>query len=349
MSEITRVGVDLAKQVIQVHAVDRAARPVLRRQLPRSKFMDWCAKLPGGCEVVMEACTGAHHWARQLSRLGLKVRLLAPHLVAPYRPQGRSGKNDANDAAAICEAASRPHLHSVPVKTVEQQALMAVHTLREGLQAERTACMNRIRGTLAEFGVVLPQGAAKLRARLPQVLEDGTTEVPGRLRQMVLATLQHWRNLDELIAHADRQITEHARQEPRAREAQKLPGIGPVSASALVATVADFRQFKSAHQFVSWLGLAPSQNSSGGKARLGKITKRGNRYLRMLLVQGAKSAIHAGKPKDTRLWRWLQALVERAGWQKAAVALAAKNARSLWAMFAKGVPYNPHHVSVKPA
>jgi len=237
----------------------------------------------------------------------------------------------------------------VPVKTADQQAMLLVHNTREGLIADRTAQINRIRAALEEFGVVVPRGPAKLREQLPGVLEDASNDLPGLVRRTVEGMLQHWRHLDELIAQADRDLSQHARQDARAREAQKLLGVGPVGASALIASVVDFRQFKSGRQFACWLGLTPSQNSSGGKSRLGKITKRGNSYLRKLLVQGAKSVIHRGKPGDTPLWRWLKPLVERVGWQRAAVALAAKNARSLWAMFAKGVPYNPNHISVKPA
>lgn len=348
MREITRVGVDLAKQVIQVHAADAAGEPVIRRALPRKSFMDWCARLPAGCVVVMEACTGAHHWARQLVKLGLNVKLIAPHLAAPFRRQGRSGKNDANDAAAIWEASLRPGMHFVPVKTVEQQAMLAVHTSRSGLQAERTALINRLRAMLAEFGIVLPAGPDKLRKQLPAVLEDASNELPGSIRLMALAFMEHWRLLDDFIGRCDMHITQHAREQPHARQAQQLPGIGPLGASALVATVADMRQFKNGRQFACWLGLTPSQNSSGGRARLGSITKTGDRYLRMLLVQGAKAVIHLGKRCDNRLWAWLQPLIERVGWQKAAVALAAKNARTLWAIWTRQGTYSPDHVSVMP-
>jgi len=349
VEKITRVGVDLAKQVIQVHAVDQAGQPLVRRAVPRRSFMDWCAKLPAGCLVVMEACTGAHHWARQLSRLGLQVRLIAPHLVAPYRMQGKRGKNDANDAAAVCEAANRPQMHFVPVKTVEQQAVLAVHTARQGWEKDRTACINRIRALLAEYGLVAPMGPRKLREQLPLLLEDGSNDMPGLARLTIESLLAQWRHLDEAISWCDQRIGQHARDDARARQAHQLLGIGPLGASALVATVADFSQFKSAGQFAAWLGLTPSQNSSGGKSRLGKITKQGDAYLRMLLVQGAKSALHSGKPRPERVWQWAHELSERVGWQKAAVALAAKNARILWAMFTRGQPFVPNHVSIKPA
>lgn len=349
MSEITRVGVDLAKQVIQVHAVDAAGQPVSRRALARRSLLDWCAKLPAGCLVVMEACTGAHHWARQLRKLGLQVRLIAPHLVIPYRRQGRTGKNDANDAAAICEAAGRPQMHFVPVKTIEQQAILSVHVTRQGWEKDRTACINRIRSLLAEFGMVVAVGPQKLRLQLPELLEDGENELPGATRLAVQRLQQQWRQLDEDIAWCDQQITLHARSDPRARQAQGLLGIGPLGASALVATVSDFAQFKSGGQLACWLGITPSQNSSGGKSRLGRITKHGDSYLRMLLVNGARTAIQNSKPRDERVWLWAHELSQRIGWQRAAVALAAKNARILWAMFTRGQEFAPNHVSIKPA
>ena len=349
MSEIKRVGVDLAKNVIQVHGVDELGRVVVSKALARKSFTDWCARLPGGCLLAMEACTGAHHWARQLTALGLQVRLIAPQLVAPYRVQGKSGKNDANDAQAVCEAASRPHMHFVPVKTVHQQAILGLHRLREGFKEDRTACINRIRALLAEFGLVAPLKPQALKVRLPELLEDGANELPGLLRLAIERAVGQWGQLDQDIGWCDQRIAEHARGDERAQQAQALLGVGPLGASALMATVGDFSQFKSAAQFSAWLGLTPSQHSSGGKARLGPITKRGNVYLRMLLVQGAKSAVLVSKPRQDRLWQWVQQLKARVGWQKAAVALAAKNARILWAMFTRGQAFVANHVSLKPA
>lgn len=348
MSEITRVGVDLAKNVIQVHAVDAAGRRVYSRAVARKSFVHFCAQLPAGCVVAMEACTGAHHWARELTKLGMQVRLIAPHLVVPYRMQGKKAKNDANDAAAICEAASRPQMHFVPVKSLEQQGILSVHSTRQGWEKARTACINQIRAQLAEFGAVVAQGPSRLRSALPELIEDGELQMPAYARFMLVQLLQEWQGLDERIADCDRLIAQHARDNVRAKQAQALLGVGPLTASAVVATVADFSQFRSAAQFVAWLGLAPSQNSSGGKTRLGSITHQGNSYLRMLLVQGAKSAVNCSKPREQRIWQWSAQLRERAGWQKAAVALAAKNARILWAMFTRGSEFNPSHVSVKP-
>lgn len=287
MDQITRVGVDLAKRVIQVHAVNTAGRVVSAKALTRDKFVVWCVQLPPGCLIAMEACSGGHHWARKLRALGLDARLIAGHFVGAYRMQGKRGKNDANDAAAICEAAGRPHMRFVPVKTVEQQAQLAVHRLREGYKEERTACINRIRGLLAEFGVIVAQTPEVLRRQLPEVLEDASNELPSLARTALQQAQLQWVELECHMAWCDERIEAHAKSDEMARTATQLCGVGPITASALVASVADFGQFKSAAQFGAWLGLVPSQNSSGGKASLGRITKRGDDYLRTLLIQAA--------------------------------------------------------------
>jgi transposase len=348
MSEITRVGADLAKRVIQVHGVDVAGKLVTNRALPRDKFIAWCAQLPAGCLVAMEASSSAHHWARKLLALGLDARVIAAHLVAPYRLQGRGGKNDANDAAAICEAASRPQMHFVPIKTVEQQSMLCVHRLREGLKTDRTACVNRIRGLLAEFGLVFGKSAKVLRAVLSDVLEDGGNELAGLARLVVQRAKEQWAELDVHIQWCDERIAAHLKQNEQVRQAEQLKGVGPVTASAVVATVGDFKQFKDGAQFGAWLGLTPRQNSSGGKNNLGRITKRGDMYLRMLLIQGAKAAVMTAHTRDDPISKWVHQLREKSGWQKAAVALANKNARILWAMFVRGRPFDARHVSVKP-
>ena len=353
MSEITRgfivrVGVDLAKRVIQVHTVDAAGRVVVAKALQRDAFMAWCGQLPPGCMIAMEACSGAHHWARKLIPLGYDARLIAAHFVTPYRMQGNGGKNDANDAAAICEAASRPSMRFVSVKTPQQQAMLSVHRLREGYKEERTACINRIRGLLAEFGVVIAQRPEVLRQALADVLEDATNELPSLVRMALQRAHLHWIELECHIAWCDERIDVHVRTDEQAKTAAQLCGIGPVTASALVASVGDFKQFKSADQFGAWLGLVPRQNSSGGKTSLGKITKRGDNYLRTLLILGAKSAVTSAAKRSDRISQWLVQLTARVGWQKAVVALANKNARILWAVLCKGKAYDPNYVSIKP-
>jgi len=348
MSEITRVGVDLAKRVIQVHAVNAQEQRVSARALSRDKFLPWCAQLPAGCLIAMEASSSAHHWARKLIALGLDARIIAAHLVAPYRVQGKSGKNDANDAAAICEAASRPHMHFVSVKTIEQQGMLCVHRLREGFKQERVACINRIRGLLAEFGVVLAQKTTVLHQILPEVIEDASNELSGLARLALQRALEQWRQLDAHMKWCDERITAHRKSDERVRQAQQLMGVGPLGASAVVASVGDFSQFKNGAQFGAWMGITPRQDSSGGKNNLGRITKRGDTYLRMLLIQGAKSIVMTAHKRDDPISRWVHQLRERAGWQKAVVALANKNARILWAVMTRGQVFDARHVSVKP-
>ena len=348
MREITRVGVDLAKHVIQVHAVDATGTVVTNRPLLRDKFMAWCAQLPADCMVAMEASSSAHHWARKMVALGLDARIIAAHLVAPYRLQGKSGKNDANDAAAICEAASRPQMHFVPIKTVEQQSMLCIHRLREGFKQERTACTNRIRGLLAEFGLVCAQSLRTLRQALPDMMEDASNELGGLARLALLRAKEQWDELDAHLAWCDARIAAHAKSNEQVRQAECLAGVGPVTASAVIATVGDFKQFRNGAQFGAWLGLTPRQNSSGGRNHLGGITKRGDMYLRMLLIQGAKSAVLTAHKRDDPISKWAHALREKSGWQKAVVALANKNARILWAVMTKGKPFDARHVSVMP-
>ena len=343
-----RVGVDLAKRVIQVHAVNAAGKVQTTRALRREQFIEWCAQLPAGCMVAMETSSSAHHWARKLVAMGLDARIISAQLVGPYRLEGHTGKNDANDAAAICEAASRPQMRFIPVKSVEQQSMLCVHRLREGIKADRTACINRIRGLLAEFGLVVAQGAEELQDVLSEMLEDAGNEL-GTLARLTLQRAQtQWHELDAHMAWCDERIAAHARTNPTVKAAATLIGIGPVGASAAVATVGDFKQFKNGAQFGAWIGLTPRQHSSGGKSKLGGITKRGDTYLRTLLIQGAKSAVMTAHRREDRISQWAVALRERSGWQKAVVALANKNARILWAVMTKGEAFDANHLSVKP-
>jgi len=347
-ARIARVGVDLAKQVIQVHAVDASGRRVMARAFKREQFFAWCTQLPAGCVVAMEACSSAHHWARKLRVQGLEPRLIAAHFVTPYRMEGKGGKNDATDAAAICEAASRPSMRFVPVKTCEQQGVMSLHRVREGLKEERTACINQIRGVLTEFGLVFGKSPKVLRAVLADIIEDASNELSTTARLVVQRAFDHWRELDDHLRWCDRQVGQHVRASPAARRAAKVIGIGELGASALTAGVGDFTQFKSGHQFGAWLGVVPRQASSGGTIRLGRITKRGDDYLRTLLIQGAKAAVMSAEKRDDPISRWLVQLIARVGWQKACVAMANKNARILWAVMTRDDGFDSKHVSVKP-
>jgi transposase len=340
--------VDLAKNVIQLHAVDSAGRRVAARSVKRDQFLAWCAQLPPGCIVAMEACSGAHAWARRLRAMGLDARLIAASFVSPYRMEGKSGKNDMTDAAAVCEAASRPTMRFVPIKTAEQQGVMALHRMREGFKEERTACINRIRGVLAEFDLVFGKSPKVLRAVLADVIEDASNELTGLARRVVQQAYEHWRGLDERMRWCDQQIGAHVRSSPAAQRAAKINGIGEIGASALTAGVGEFKQFKAGNQLGAWLGLVPSQNSSGGKASLGRITKRGDDYLRTLLIQGAKAAVMSAGKRDDPTSKWLVQLTARVGWQKACVAMANKNARILWAVMTREQGFDAHHVSVKP-
>jgi len=354
MSEITRaeplwVSVDLAKNVFQVHVETESGRLVCSKALRRERLLGWLqSNLPAGVCIAMEACGGAHHWARQLRLLGFQTQILAAHLVEPFRRQGKRGKNDANDAAAICEASRRPRIHSVPVKSPEQQGVLAVHRLREAYKTERTAVINTIRGLCAEFGVVFPQGLEALRRGIADAIEDATNELTPLARQALQRAHLHWLETELHLAWCNEQIGIHARQDERARAITALPGIGPVTASALVASIGNFRQFDNASQFGSWLGMTPAQDSSGGKTRLGRITRRGDTYLRTLLIQAAKSAVMTAHKRSDPISRWVVQLKERAGWQKACVALAHKHARIVWAMLARGRPFDAAHVSTPP-
>jgi transposase len=342
------VGVDLAKRVIQVHAVDAAGSIQTTRAIRREQFIEWCAQLPPGCMVAMEASSSAHHWARKLQAMGLDARIISAQLVSPYRLEGHTGKNDANDAAAICEAASRPQMRFIPVKSIEQQSMLCVHRLREGIKEDRTACINRIRGLLAEFGLVVAQGSDELKAVLSEMLEDAGNEL-GTLARLTLQRAQtQWLELDAHLAWCDERIAAHAKANTAVKVAATLTGIGPVTASAVVATVGDFKQFKNGAQFGAWIGLTPRQHSSGGKNSLGGITKRGDTYLRTLLIQGAKSAVMTAHRRQDRISTWAVALRQRSGWQKAVVALANKNARILWAVMTRGEAFDANHLSVKP-
>ena len=348
MNNITRVGVDLAKNVIQVCAVDVTGKVVLNKPLPRDKFLTWCAELPKGCLIAMEACSGSHHWARELINLGLNAKIIAASHVSPYRMEGKGGKNDANDAAAVCEAASRPNMRFVPVKTSNQQGILCVHRMREGFKEERTGCINRIRGLMAEFGIVVTKSPNKLREKLQDHLEDAENGLDWLARLAIQEIYTHWCAIDEKIDWCDKRINAHISDDMQAQSAKQLIGVGALTASAAIATVVDFKQFKNGAQFGAWLGLTPKQSSSGGKTKLGKITKRGDTYLRTLLIQGAKAAVMSAHMRHDPISKWLFQLKEKSGWQKAAVAMANKNARILWAVMTKGVNFDPAYVSVKP-
>ena len=339
MSIIT-VGIDLAKNVFAVHGVDEHGKAgLVKPKVARGQLPELIANLPP-CLIGMEACSGAHHWARLFRQYGHTVKLIAPKFVTPYRMSGKRGKNDAADAAAICEAVTRPNMRFVPIKEEHQQTILCLHRTRQGFVEERTALYNRLRGLIAEFGVVLPQKIARLRAEIGRYLED----LPGYANRCVGDLLAHADRLDERIAEYDKLIATAAKENARSKQLMQLRGIGPVTASALLASIGIGHDFANGRQVAAWIGLTPGQYSSGGKSRLGRITKAGDSYLRSLLVQGARAVLSNMGDKQDRFSRWARALVERRGYWKTVVAIAAKNARMAWAVLKYGDDFRLNQV-----
>jgi len=331
---IVTVGIDLAKNVFAVHGVGTSGKPELvKPAVKRQHLLSLIASLPP-CLIGMEACSGAHYWAREFTKFGHTVKLIAPKFVAPYRMSGKKGKNDAADAAAIAEAVARPNMRFVPVKTEDQHGQLFIHRARQACVAERVAIINRIRGLLSELGVVMPLSPNTVRKQTARHLEG----LPLRCQRVINDLLEDIRRLDDRISAYDREISMMARENENATRLMSLPGIGPTTASAVVATVGNGAEleFKSGRQFSAWCGLTPSQNSSGGKSRLGRITKAGDSYLRHLFLQGARAMLIRAPHRDDPVSRWAMQISERRGYWRAAVALASKNARMCWAMLQKG-------------
>lgn len=301
MKVVAAVGLDIAKQVFQVHAADKAGRAVVRRKLRRNEVEQFFAELEP-CVVGIEASGSAHHWARVLSGLGHTVRLMAPQFVKPYV---KSQKNDANDAEAICEAVTRPNMRFVPQKTVEQQDLQCLHRVRSRLVANRTQLINQIRGLLAEYGIVLPQHPGQVRSGLPAVLEDAENQLTGFGRELFQCLYEELAQLDEKIGAADGRIQIAFQNTPDCRRIAAVEGVGPLIATAIVAAISNGHAFENGRQFSAWLGLVPRQNSSGGKSRLLGISKRGDPYLRTLLIHGARSVVYRAKAKTDRRSLWI--------------------------------------------
>lgn len=334
---IIAIGVDLAKNVFAVHGVDETGKAALiKPSVRREALLELIAKMPP-CLIGMEACSGAHHWARQFQKFGHTVRIIAAKFVAPYRLSGRKGKNDAADAQAICEAVQRPHMRFVPIKSEDAQGRLCVHRVRQGLIEARTAMINRIRGLLSEFGYVLPLKADVVRRQAGQCLED----LPGWANLAIGDCLSELHHLGERIDQYDRHIAQMAKNDERSQRLMAMPGIGEKTATALLASIGNGHDFKCGRQLAAWLGLVPGQYSSGGKQRLGRITKAGDSYLRNLLILGARAVLVASKNKSDRLSRWAQSVEQRCGYWKAVVAIAAKNARMVWAMLNKGEAFKP--------
>jgi transposase len=328
--KLTAIGIDLAKNVIQVHGVDEQGKAVLRKQLKRAEVLTVLANLEP-CRIGLEACGSAHYWARKLGALGHTVRLMAPQFVKPYV---KSNKNDAADAEAICEAVQRPNMRFVPIKTADAQALLALHRARSGFVKARTAQANQMRGLLGEFGIVIPQGIAKLRERIPRILEETDNALPAMMRVLLERLHRHLIQLDAQARELETEVVSWHRQNEKSLKLADIPGIGPITASALVASLGDAQSFENGRQLAAWLGLVPRQHSSGGKPTLLGISRRGDTYLRTLLIHGARSVIQASAKRTDPADRWLTGLLARRHKNIAAVALANKNARIVWALLA---------------
>lgn len=333
--KLTTIGIDLAKNVFQVHGVDERGKVALKKQLKRDKMLPFFANL-SPCLIGMEACGGAHYWARKLGALGHTVKMMAPQFVKPYV---KTNKNDAADAEGICEAVGRPSMRYVAVKTAEQQAILAVHRARQGFVKARTAQANQIRGLLTEFGIVIPQGIGHIAKRVPEILEDAENGLPGVFRGLLQRLVDHLKELDRQAGELEREIKLWHRQNEVSSRLAEIPGIGPISASALVASIGDVGNFKNGRQLAAWLGLVPRQHSSGGKSVLLGISKRGDTYVRTLLVHGARSVIRVAESKIGAAGSWLGQLLHRRNRNVAAVALANKNARIVWALLAHDRKY----------
>jgi len=334
--KLKRIGIDLAKSVFQIHGVDSHEQMKVRKQIKRRDVVDFFRQIEP-CVVAMEACGSAHYWGRELAKLGHDVKLIAPQFVKPYV---KSGKNDANDAEAICEAASRPTMRYVALKTAEQQAGQALHRVRSRLVRARTALVNEVRGLLAEFGIIgATKGVGACRRLLAQALEDAENGVPDTLRELLAQLSEELTEHDAHLAQLDGRIKRQCAQDERIKRLLPIDGIGPISASAMVSAVGDARHFKSGRDLAAWLGLVPNQHSSGGKERLGSISKRGDAYLRTLLIHGARAWINACTNKTDRKSEWIKALISRRNKNIATVALANKNARIIWAVLTRANTY----------
>lgn len=333
--KVVRMGMDVGKKTFHLFGVDEAGLAAVKKKLRRKQVLAYFANLPP-CLVAMEACGGSHYWAREIAELGHEAKLISPQLVKPYV---KGNKNDYNDAEGICEAAGRPNMRFVTVKSVDQQDIQGLHRIRQSLVKQRTALANQIRGLLGEYGIVIGNGISQVRRRIPEILEDGENGLTDRFRGWLAELLEGLRAVQERIKKYDQEIQQEYAANEACQRLGAIEGIGPQSATAVIATYSDGKQFRHGRQFAASMGLVPSQHTTGDKPVLLGISKRGDRYLRTLLIHGARSVIKRIEGKDDRRSRWLQALVARRGKNKAAVALANKNARIIWALLRRGECY----------
>lgn len=336
MSDVTTIGIDLAKNVFQVHGVDKHGKVVFRKQLRRKQMAKCFANLPT-CLIGMEACGSAHFWARKLESFGHTVRLMAPQFVKPYV---KTNKHDVADAEAICEAVTRPNMRFVAVKTPEQQSVLALHRAREGFMKDRTAYSNRIRGLLGEWGIVLPKGINGIHKGLPYVLEDADNQLSDNFRDVLARLGEHLKIVDQQVQALEKQINKWHRRNAVSCRLAEIPGIGPLTATALVATIGNAHHFQNGRQLAAFLGLVPKQHSSGGKQKLLGISKRGDSYLRTLLVHGARAVVRIA-PSKPDTYPWITQMLARRPANITVVALANKNARIVWALMVTDQHYMP--------
>ena len=341
MTQLNTIGVDLAKNIIQISVLSRSNRELQNKSLTRKKFAEFLGKQKRSL-VAFETCATAHYWARVAQRHGHEVKIVPAKVVTPFR-QGH--KTDENDALAVAEAASRPNVKEAPMKTVEQQGLQAMQRSRESLVRERTGLSNHVRGVLMEFGLVIPQGFSSLYRRIPEILEDGDNELPDLYRPTLYLLYRRLCDLRDDIKCLDGQIETWVKQNPACERLTALEGVGPIGSVLLFATLGTGEAFANGRQFSAYLGLTPKQYSSGGKVNLVGISKRvANKRLRAVLIQGARAYVHKMKEPKTSKDQWLWALIQRAGYGKAAVALANKNVRTAWAILTQGTPYKRYPV-----
>lgn len=337
---ITTLGIDLAKNSFSIVGTDKHGKVVLRKTVTRNKLLPFIANCPP-CLIGMEACSGSHYWAREFHKLGHQVGIIAAQFVAPYR---KGGKNDNNDAEAICEAVRRPNIWFVPVKTADQQAALSVHRVRQGVVRDRTAWINRMRGLLSEFGIVIPKGRYAAQDAIPTILADEDSRLPELAKQMIHDLWLSIQQANDQILAYDRALARLAREDETARRLTTIPGVGDQVATGVVASVPDPRLFRNSRQFAAWLGLVPRQYTTGGNIRLGRITKRGDKYLRMCLVHGARAVIANLGDKQDHVSCWIRGVIERRGYLRAVVALAARNARLIWTLMVKQEDYQAQAV-----
>ncbi len=335
MTKIMMVGLDLAKSVFQVHGADPDGRPVVRKKLRRGQVLGFFADL-SPCLIGLEACASAHYWARELQALGHEVRLIPPQYVKPFV---KTNKNDASDAEAICEALTRPTMRYAAVKSAEQQSVLMLHRARELLVRQRTMLLNALRGHCGEFGIVVAQGASKVSVLIEMIEDPEDDRLPALAREALGSLVGQLRMVQAQILGLEKKLLAWHRASEASRRLETIPGVGVITATALVATIGDASQFRSGRQLAAWLGLVPKQHSSGGKERLGRISKRGDGYLRKLLVHGARTVLLWSRRKKEGRSAWLKALLARRPTNVVLVAMANKTARVVWAMLSRGEPF----------